>query len=550
MNKPSYFSRRRLLQIISASSSYIALGSVPNLAYPAESSNSEDDWNQGDLAHLIPVASHDQILIKTSFNSGLQQRPYLRLDDRLIAGEMTDTQGEFWQFYATDLEPDHAYLLQLVTENGEELSGSWPLKTFPMPGTETEQLRIFAYTCAGGNEDLVGDDGTRHFLEMASRHKLMQRGLSFNPDVVIANGDHIYWDQKTLAYRGESFQQPWLEMYEDFGSLDPNMPILGTSNEDILKRIADPQIALLYGVSFRSVPVFMLTDDHDLFENDEAHEGYISLPPETDKLAAARATQNLYYPEFLPDATRPADLQGSSNADRYPGFSEVYGTFRYGNLFEALMYDTKRYSTLDGANGVLFNDNAEGWLRSRTETEDTAFLMHIPSTPIAWSAGKWGEWYPDARQSDGSLGTDVAKPFWVEGWWSQHQRVIDMLSSQENRNPIIASGDLHAFAYGEMTQSGDINLQDNPVSCLCVGPIGSSGPGFPTIFRGIGAEVPTDLVVEESFKPLEKNGFSIIDVTREKMVIRMYAWIPPEPVEDIDSLEPFFTKEIPHKNYL
>ena len=139
---------------------------------------------------------------------------------------------------------------------------------------------------------------------------------------------------------------------------------------------------------------FMLTDDHDLFENDEAHEGYISLPPEEDKLAAARATQNLYYPEFLPDSTRRNDLQGSSSADRIAGLSEVYGTFRYGNLFEALLYDTKRYSTFNGENATLFNVNAEGWLSSRTAADDTAFLMHIPSTPIGWSAGKLGDWYP------------------------------------------------------------------------------------------------------------------------------------------------------------
>lgn len=548
MNKSRYFSRRRLLQILSATSSYMALGSVPNLAYPATGDSEDDEWNQGDLAHLIPVVSHDQMLIKTSFNSPLTETPYLLLDDRRIEGVMTDSQAQFWQFYATDLEANHNYQLQLVDANGAQLSDAWPLKTFPLPNAEPEHLRIFAYTCAGGNEDLVGDDGSRHFLQMASRHKLIERGLSFNPDVVIANGDHIYWDQKTLAYRGEGFQQPWLEMYEEFGTLDPELPVIGSSNEDILKRIADPQIALLYGVSFRSVPVYMMTDDHDLFENDEAHEGYISLPPEEDKLAAARATQNLYYPEFLPDDSRPNDLQGSSSIDRNVGFSEVYGTFRYGNLFEALMYDTKRYSTLNGADATLFDANAEGWLRARSETEDTSFLMHIPSTPIGWSAGKWGEWYPDVRQSDGTLGIESAKPFWPEGWWSQHQRVIEMLASQENRVPVIASGDLHAFAYGEITKSGDINLEDNPVSCICVGTLGSSGPGFPTIFRGIGAEIPTSLDVDQPFTPLEKNGFSIIDVTPEKMVIKMYGWIPPEPVEDISSLEPFFIKEIPNTN--
>ena len=550
MNKPKYFSRRRLLQIISATSSYMALGSVSNLAYPAEVASEADlnDWNQGDLAHLIPVASHEQILIKASFNSALTQTPYLQIDDRRIAGIMTDSEGQFWQFYAENLDADHNYQLQIRDVNGEQLTDAWPLKTFPLPNAEPEHLRIFAYTCAGGNEDLVGDDGSRHFLQMASRHQLIERGLSFNPDVVIANGDHIYWDQKTLAFRGEGFKQPWLDMYAEFGTLDPALPVIGSSNEAILKRIVDPQIAKLYGVRFRSVPVFMLTDDHDLFENDEAHEGYISLPPEEDKLAAARATQNLYYPEFLPDSTRRNDLQGSSSADRIAGLSEVYGTFRYGNLFEALLYDTKRYSTFNGENATLFNVNAEGWLSSRTAADDTAFLMHIPSTPIGWSAGKLGDWYPDVRQSDGSLGTEIEKPYWPVGWWSQHQRVMEMLSSQKNRPPIIASGDLHAFAFGEIIKSGEIDMQDNPISCICVGSLGSSGPGFPTIFRGVGAEIPTDLDVNEPFTPLEKNGFTIIDVTPEKMVIKMYAWIPPEPVDAISTLEPFFTKEILTKN--
>ena len=60
---------------------------------------------------------------------------------------------------------------------------------------------------------------------------------------MIANGDHIYWDQKTLAFRGEGFKQPWLDMYAEFGTLDPALPVIGSSNEAILKRIVDPQIA-------------------------------------------------------------------------------------------------------------------------------------------------------------------------------------------------------------------------------------------------------------------------------------------------------------------
>jgi hypothetical protein len=32
---------------------------------------------------------------------------------------------------------------------------------------------------------------------MTARRRLLARGMSFRPDLVIANGDHIYWDMKT-----------------------------------------------------------------------------------------------------------------------------------------------------------------------------------------------------------------------------------------------------------------------------------------------------------------------------------------------------------------
>ena len=52
----------------------------------------------------------------------------------------------------------------------------------------------------------------------------------------------------------------------------------------------------------------------------------------------ARATQLMYYPEFLPDAARPRGLPWSSAADRPDGVSETFGTIRYGRLAEILLY--------------------------------------------------------------------------------------------------------------------------------------------------------------------------------------------------------------------
>ena len=36
-------------------------------------------------------------------------------------------------------------------------------------------------------------------------------------------------------------------------------------------------------------------------------------------------------------------------------------------------------------------------------------LVHVPSNPPGWSAGKWGEWYPDVLGDDGKLTTAHAE---------------------------------------------------------------------------------------------------------------------------------------------
>jgi len=55
---------------------------------------------------------------------------------------------------------------------------------------------ILAYTCAGGY-DGPSLEGKTFFLDMTARRRLLARGMSLRPDLVIANGDHIYWDMKT-----------------------------------------------------------------------------------------------------------------------------------------------------------------------------------------------------------------------------------------------------------------------------------------------------------------------------------------------------------------
>ena len=282
-------SRRKFVQVLATLASALGI-SVKNLAY-AGAGEEDVNWNPGALRHLLPTANHEQFLIKASFRKTLAKAPLLKLNGRLVKALRSDTQGYFWQFHVDELKPDTVYNLQIVSSDARALCDPWPLKTFPRPEQDVDRCRILAFTCAGGNENIVMEDGTRFFLPLAARQKLLHRGLEFEPDLVIANGDHIYWDQRTLLSKSGPLVEAWQKIYQQVGSMDRDMAVLGTSNEAILKRIVDPQIADLYGTTLRSTPSYMLTDDHDLFENDEAHDDYISLPPEAHSLEAARGAR-------------------------------------------------------------------------------------------------------------------------------------------------------------------------------------------------------------------------------------------------------------------
>ncbi|HAT28638.1 MAG TPA: hypothetical protein DCS89_16605 [Gammaproteobacteria bacterium] len=179
-------------------------------------------------------------------------------------------------------------------------------------------------------------------------------------------------------------------------------------------------------------------------------------------------------------------------------------------------------------------------MAKRTAAEaSTRHLIHIPSTPFGWSAGKWGEWYPDYLQPNGQLGLENPKPYWQSGWFSQHQRILSMLSSQDERIPLIISGDLHAVGSAMITRSGELNF-DKPIHTILAGPIGT-GTGWPSAVRGSGATIPISMELQEREHPIENNGFSILDIDSDSIQVKQFAWLPTQGLDSIDTLEPFST---------
>jgi hypothetical protein len=275
-------------------------------------------WQTGSVEHLLPTASHDRILLKASFRGPHSRPPLLRVGRRSVAGLRTDTAGRFWSFDAPNLAPGEPHRLELVDARNRALCDPWTVKTFPAPDAEPQKFRLLVYTCAGGDERLVGRNGGRNFLPIAVRRRLFTRALALQPDAIVSNGDHIYWD---LDQTGAP--PPYTEdVVRAVGAFDRTLPVFGTANEAVHQRVGEAQIRSLYGNLFREIPTFFIQDDHDYFENDDANEEMVTFPPDHFMLQLGRASRRLYFPEFLPDRNRPPGLPGASAPDNPPGTGE------------------------------------------------------------------------------------------------------------------------------------------------------------------------------------------------------------------------------------
>lgn len=523
MRPAKKFSRRRFLGLAAALPGAAALSCK-------DEEPGADDWDRGPLAHLLPTASHVAFNIKASFREPQAQVPLLRVGRLRVRGDQKDTAGRFWSFRISGLTPDTEYELQLEREGEsvEPICDPWPLRTLPARNSKPDHLRIGAFTCAGGMSVPISPAIFEPFRSIAYRRRLFDLLLEHQPDLVVANGDHVYFDlpmaESIRAHPLAKIAGPFIR--NATAKFDPDLPVLGSSNEVSLTTVGDDQIASIYGVRFRSTPVFFITDDHDYFDNDDATPERVTFPPDDFHHSLRNHLQSLYFPEFLsPDETERA-LPGQ-RLEAGVALSTHFGSVRYGDLFAGFFYDCGGYLSL-GEGAGLVPPSVERWLLEETRREDTLHAVHFPSHPMGWTAGKWREWYRDRLESSGSLlaavGVDEqgGKFEWQPGWWAQHQRLLGALSAQTKRKAVVVSGDLHALGAAIIESSGALALGQNPVHTLLSGPVGVGELGWPSRARGVTARVPAELSVRSLLDLDERNGFSVLDFDRAGAKMRTY----------------------------
>jgi hypothetical protein len=63
-------------------------------------------------------------------------------------------------------------------------------------------------------------------------------------------------------------------------------------------------------------------------------------------------------------------------------------------LCEGIRYHDQT-QTLAAPSAVFVDGTVRGLAKARMMAREVVHVVNIPSNPPGWSAGKWGEWYPD-----------------------------------------------------------------------------------------------------------------------------------------------------------
>jgi len=100
---------------------------------------------------------------------------------------------------------------------------------------------------------------------------------------------------------------------------------------------------------------------------------------------------------------------------------------------------------------------------------------------------------------------------------------------------------------GDAEPSGAQDFSANPITVCLSGTGGTRPLGWPSSgFRGTPAMPSQVLDFIEEVKPLELHGFTLVDFLPDKMVLQQFKWdVKTQIIEDIDTLQPFRTTELP-----
>jgi alkaline phosphatase D len=304
----------------------------------------------------------------------------------------------------TGLKPASDYWYRFTSGGARSAVGR--TRTAPARGTLPNRLTLAVACC-------------QHFEQ---GHYAAYRAIGRDaPDVVVHVGDYIYEGRGTSQVRAHDAPECY--------TLD-----------DYRQRYAiyksDPHLKAAHAAG----PWMLTTDDHEVANNYAGEHSQLFTPPEVFLRRRAAAYQAYYEHQPLPRLLAPSE-----------GRIRLYTSRAFGDLAALFMLDGRQYRSPQACpplplvacdelylpERTMLGDEQEQWLRSSLAASRARWNLLGQQTVLAHFDQSGEE--PPAYWSDGWNGYPAAR-----------ERLVATLLEQPVANPVVLSGDIHAFLVNDV----------------------------------------------------------------------------------------------------
>jgi len=152
----------------------------------------------------------------------------------------------------------------------------------------------------------------------------------------------------------------------------------------------------------------------------------------------------------------------------------------------------------------------------------------------------------DVLGPDKKLTTARPKLHWQPGWLKQHDRLMAAMSEMKAARRWSSARHAPRSRSPRCTASGSLDLKRNPVNVALSGTTGTwPGAGRRAAFAARPRRLRRFSICRSRSSD-EQHGFTLIDFTPDKMVLRMFRWdVNTQPSRRSITLEPFHVAELP-----
>jgi alkaline phosphatase D len=299
----------------------------------------------------------------------------------------------------TGLTPARDYWYRFTSGGAQSPVGR--TRTAPARGTQPARFTLAVASC-------------QHYEQ---GHYAAYRGLAADaPDLVVHVGDYIYEGRGSSRVR--QHDQPECHTLEDYRAryaLYKSDPLLKAAHE--------------------AAPWMLVHDDHEV-ANDYAAEVSGDDPPELFLARRAAAYQAYYEHQPLPRRLVPFD-----------GRQRLYTSRSFGDLVNVYMLDGRQYRSPQACSpGPLVEPCAEmlGEQRTMLGAAQEQWL----AASLGASTARWNIIGQQTVFSHFDQGGSGPVAYWGDAWNgypAARARLVNTLVARKTQNPVILSGDIHAF---------------------------------------------------------------------------------------------------------